>query len=289
MRTGGSSVAQQARVVITGLGAVAPNGIGKEAYWDALTSGRSGIDRITHFDASSFPSQIAGEVKGFQPTAYINPHEVKRLSRAAQLGVAAVKMSIKDTGIVVTSQNESKIGVGFSTSLGKAEAYETDHLPFLNRGMRGIAPSTAGAIPPHSVSSQVAVALGVSGLCFTLSTGCTSGVDVVQWGYQQICLGQAPVVVVGSTEALLNPFTFSAICAVGVLSKRNDEPQRASRPFERDRDGLVLSEGREPLSWRHLHMPNNDRRRSMLRYSAVPMGGREKISNVIFKARAWPK
>jgi 3-oxoacyl-[acyl-carrier-protein] synthase II len=241
-------------VVITGLGAIAPNGIGKEAFWHALSNGRSGIDRITHFDASAFPSQIAGTVKHFQPTHYMAAREAKRMSRVSQFGIAAATMALTDARLQVRPDNAGTIGVCFSTSLGKAETYETEHLPFLERGYRAISPQTVVEIPPHGVSSHVAVALGVSGICGTLAMGCTSGLDVVQWGYQQICLGRAPVIVVGSAEAVLTPFIFGVVCAVGVLSKRNHAPHAASRPFDKDRDGLVLSEGAGALvleSWEH--------------------------------------
>jgi 3-oxoacyl-[acyl-carrier-protein] synthase II len=152
-------------------------------------------------------------------------------------------MALADARLQVSSANAQRIGVCFSTTLGKAEAYETEHLPFLERGVRAIAPQTVVEIPAHGVSSHVAIALGVNGLCGTISMGCTSGLDVVQWGYQQIRLGRAPVMVVGSAEAVLTPFIFGVVCAVGVLSRRNDAPSAASRPFDADRDGLVLSEG----------------------------------------------
>src|SRR5919108_6664569 len=123
-----SSVSEQRRIVVTGLGAIAPNGVGKDAYWDGLIRGRSGIDRITRFDAGAFPCQIAGEVNDFQPTSYIDPSEAKRMSRVSQFAVAAAKMALDDSGLRVTPENALRIGVCFSTSAGKVEIFESDHL-----------------------------------------------------------------------------------------------------------------------------------------------------------------
>ncbi|HXH11122.1 MAG TPA: beta-ketoacyl-ACP synthase II [Alphaproteobacteria bacterium] len=236
-------MSSQRRVVITGLGAIAPNGIGKDAFWDGLISGRSGINRITRFDASAFPCQIAGEVNDFQPTAFIEPVDAKRMSRVSQLAVAVAKMALDDSGLRLTPANASSVGVCFSTSAGKVEIFETEHVPFLERGMRAIHPLSVVEFTPYGTSSHVAIELGSSGLCGSVSTGCTAGLDALYWGYLQISLGRATAMVVGSAEALLSPFAFGAVCATGVLSKRNDAPQEASRPFDLHRDGLVLSEG----------------------------------------------
>jgi 3-oxoacyl-[acyl-carrier-protein] synthase II len=236
-------MAQKARVVITGLGVIAPNGIGKDAWWEGLLTGRSGIRRITQFDASPFPCQIAGEVIDFQPTGYINAREVKRMSRVSQFAVAAAKMALRDSTVEVSAENAPWMGVCFGTSLGKGEVFENDYPAFLERGVRGIHPLTLPQFAVHGMSSQVAIELGVSGVCGSIATGCTAGLDALQWGYMQICQGRARVMVVGSAEALLTPFAFGAVCATGVLSKQNATPEKASRPFDLQRDGLVLSEG----------------------------------------------
>jgi 3-oxoacyl-[acyl-carrier-protein] synthase II len=236
-------MAQKPRVVITGLGAIAPNGIGKDAFWDGLQEGRSGIRRIMHFDASQFPCQIAGEVDGFEPAVYIHRQEVKRLSRVSQFSIAAAKMALDDARLRVTAENARRIGVCFGTSLGKGEVFEADYPSFLERGIRGIHPLSFIEFFPHGASSHVAIELGTSGITGSVSTGCTSGLDALYWGYMQISLGRATAMIVGSAESLLNPFSFGAVCASGVLSKRNDPPQKVSRPFDLQRDGIVLSEG----------------------------------------------
>ncbi len=241
-------MAQHRRVVITGLGAVAPNGIGKDAYWDGLLNGRSGIRRITRFDASDFPCQIAGEVVDFEPTAYIKPHEVKRLSRVSQFALVAAKMALDDSGMRISETNAGRVGVCFGTSAGKLEVFETDYPAFLEHGIRGIHPLAHNQFHPHSVSSRVAIEIGAGGVCGSVATGCTSGLDALNWGYEQICQGRAVVMVVGSAEALLSRFAFASICAAGVLSKNNmsknnTAPEKSPRPFDLHRDGLVLSEG----------------------------------------------
>jgi 3-oxoacyl-[acyl-carrier-protein] synthase II len=240
---------QKQRVVITGLGAVAPNGIGKEAYWEGLLNGRSGIRRITRFDASEFPCQIAGEIDDFQPTAYLHPHEVKRLSRVSQLALVAAKMALDDARLRISEASAGRVGVCFGTSAGKLEVFETDYPAFLEHGVRGIHPLTHNQFHPHSVSSRIAIEIGAGGLCGSVATGCTSGLDALNWGYEQICQRRAAVMVVGSAEALLSRFAFASICAAGVLSKNkmsennNAAPEKSPRPFDLHRDGLVLSEG----------------------------------------------
>jgi 3-oxoacyl-[acyl-carrier-protein] synthase II len=236
-------MARKQRVVITGLGAIAPNGVGKDRFWEGLIQGRSGIRRITRFDASNFPCQIAGEVADFQPTAYIDPHEAKRMSRVSQFAVAAAKMALDDSCMQVTPENARRIGVCFGTSLGKGEVFEADYPAFLQRGVRGIHPLSFVEFFPHGVSSHVAVEVGASGVAGSISTGCTSGLDALAWGASQISRRRVTVMVVGSAESVLSPFAFGAVCASGVLSKQNAAPEKASRPFELHRDGIVLSEG----------------------------------------------
>lgn len=236
-------MADRSRVVITGVGAIAPNGIGTQAYWDGLLQGRSGIRRISHFDASSFPCQIAGEVTDFRPDRYIEPQEAKRLARVSQFAVVAAKMALEDSGLQVSPDNTHRIGVCFGTSMGKPEVFEEDYSRYLERGVHGINPFTLIELASHGGSSHVSIALGAGGVCGTLSSGCTTGLDVIQWGVQQVAQGRAEAMIVGSAEALISPFIFGLVCAVRVLSKRNEEPERAVRPFELHRDGIVLAEG----------------------------------------------
>ena len=182
-------MAQKVRVVITGVGAIAPNGVGKEAFWESLIAGRSGIRRITRFDASQFPCQIAGEVTDFEATAYINPHAAKRMSRVSQFATAVAKMALEDSKFEVTEDNRSRIGVCFGTSAGKMEAFETEHLPFLERGVRALHPLSFVEFPAHGATSHVAIELNASGVCESVSTGCTAGLDALYWGYVHCVCG----------------------------------------------------------------------------------------------------
>ena len=231
------------RVVITGLGIVAPNGIGTDEFWQSLILGQSGINRITSFDASNLPTQIAGEVKNFEPTLYLNSRQARRMSRVAQFAVATTYMAIEDSGLEISDENRHEIGACFGTTIGKGDIFEQDHAEYLKKGMKGIYPLTALQFCPHSLTGYVSVEFGISGSATTISSGCATGLDVIIWGYSQIRDGGMKAIIVGSAETPLFPFFFSALCASGNLSTRNDDPKRASRPYDFRRDGLVISEG----------------------------------------------
>jgi len=230
------------RVVITGLGVVSPVGIGKEAFWDSLIHGRSGITRITRFDPSDFPSQIAGEVKDFNPEDFI-PKGASKISRFSQFAVAAAKMAVEDAGLDISS-DPYRIGACFGTSIGGGGwPFEKAHLEFLNKGPKGIWPLSASEYAPHAPTSYVCIFLGIQGPGVTIASACATGLDVVEWGRSQIRSGRLRAAVVGGTEAPLYPFSFAALCASGNLSSRNKEPEKASRPYDLYRDGIVVSEG----------------------------------------------
>jgi len=230
------------RVVITGLGVVSPVGIGKEAFWDSLIHGRSGITRITRFDPSDFPSQIAGEVKDFNPEDFI-PKGASKISRFSQFAVAAAKMAVEDAGLDISS-DPYRIGACFGTSIGGGGwPFEKAHLEFLNKGPEGVWPFAALEYSSHAPTSYVCIFLGIQGPGVTVASACATGLDVIEWGRTQIRSGKLKAVIVGGTEAPLYPFSFAAFCATGTLSSRNEEPKRASRPYDLYRNGLVLSEG----------------------------------------------
>lgn len=230
------------RVVITGLGAIAPNGIGTEEFWKALVEGRSGIDRITSFDASDLPCQIAGEVKGFDPADYMSSKLVKRLPRVAQFGVAVAKMAADDARLDgIPSQ---RMGVAFGTTLGKEDIFDGDYNLFLQKGWKSINLLLGEKYTPHFSTIHIAIELGAKGPVASFSSGCITIINAIDWGYHQIQNGYADAVVVAGSESLLHPFTFSIICARRLLStSSNDQPQKASKPFDMRRDGAVLSEG----------------------------------------------
>ena len=232
------------RVVITGLGILAPNGNGKDEYWDALINGRSGIKRIVSFDPSSFSTQIAGEVKNFDPCEYFDPKLVKRSARFCHFGVATAKMAATDSGIDLNRENSSRCGVCFGTTIGaENDIYEHQHKRFLEFGPKAVGRYTAPEVTPHVVTGYISAELNISGPNSTLSSGCSTGLDVVNWGYGMIKRGEVDVAVVGCADAMIFPFAISGFCSLGILSKRNDYPRKASKPYDKYRDGLVASEG----------------------------------------------
>ncbi|MCX6339940.1 MAG: beta-ketoacyl-ACP synthase II [Candidatus Aureabacteria bacterium] len=230
--------------MITGLGPVSPVGIGKEAFWDSLVHGRSGITEVTRFDASSYPSRIAGEVKGFSPGEFMTKKTASSAARFAQLSVAAARLAFDDARIQLNGTDPYRIGVCMgSSSLGIGDVGEK-HIPlFFQKGLRTISPLTCVEYTAHMATSYVPIELAIKGPITTISSGCSTAIDGVNWAWNQISKGSADMVIVGASDAPIFPFTFATFCAVRVLSKRNNDPAKASRPYDAERDGMVLSEG----------------------------------------------
>ena len=231
------------RVVITGMGIISPCGNTKEAFWESMSNGIGGIERITRFDVSQFPSQMAGEVKNFDPSQFLGFKELKRSFLFSQYAVAAAKMAIEDAGLDLADGDPHRVGILLGTALPGMDFAETQHEIFLNKGLRKVSPYIAGALFPGSPSSEVSMELKVSGASLTLSTGCPSSADAVVLGFEKIRRGKLDVAIAGGTESPITPFCFAMFCVIKSLSRRNDEPTKASRPFDRERDGFVLSEG----------------------------------------------
>lgn len=242
--------ARRRRVVITGLGVVAPNGIGKDAFWEKLVAGESAVDRITAFDASSYKTQIAAEVKNFDPTRYISSKRARQMWRFSQFAVASAVLAVQDARLDLSASGlAARTAVYFGTSVGGMGTAEDIHAAFLNpRSTPGHRDSYAVAqtvldCPPYAATSQVALELGTRGAAVSISSNCCTGLDVVHAGRSHILSGASDLVIVGACEAPIFPMTFTALSSLGLLSTSNDEPTRASRPYDRLRDGLVLSEG----------------------------------------------
>jgi 3-oxoacyl-[acyl-carrier-protein] synthase II len=230
------------RVVITGLGAVAPNGIGIEAFWRGLVSGVPAIRRISTFDTSRNECTIAAEVD-FTPRDFFSAKRTRELWRFSQFAVAAALLATRDARLTVERSLADRIAVCFGTSVGGLGNIEQLHQGFLDRGpSRELFPVVVGCAP-HTATSQIAIELGTTGPTVTVSSNCCTGLDAIQAGWGQIVSGRVEIAVAGGAEAPLSPFTFSAFEALGLLSKRNDDPSRASRPYDALRDGLVLGEG----------------------------------------------
>jgi 3-oxoacyl-[acyl-carrier-protein] synthase II len=231
------------RVVITGLGVIAPNGIGKEAFWNALKEGKSGIIKITRFDASTYPSQVAGEVNDFDPTDYISPKSARRMDRFSQFAVAAARMAVEDSRLVINEKNDKKIGVIMGSALGGLPYAEFQHEIFMEKGLKRTDPLLATRLFCGEASSQTSIELRIKGPCYTISAACSSGTDAIGLALSLLHSNVADVFITGGSEAPLTPLTFGSFCRIGALSRRNGIPPRASCPFDKNRDGFVMSEG----------------------------------------------
>jgi 3-oxoacyl-[acyl-carrier-protein] synthase II len=231
------------RVVITGVGVVAPNGIGKDAFWQNLIAGKSAVDWITAFDPAPYPSRIAAEVKVFNPQKFMSPKRARQLWRFSQFAVASAVMAVEDASIKIAETVATETSVCFGTSINGMGTAEQSHATFLEKGPDQVRPHILLECPPHASASHVAIELGITGPTLTISSNCCTGLDVIDAGYKQIVSGRSDVAIVGGCEAPIFPFSFATFSAVRLLSTRNDNPKKASRPYDMLRDGLVLGEG----------------------------------------------
>jgi len=236
-------VSERRRVVVTGLGVVAPNGIGVEEFWNATLACRSGISRITHWDVSQLESQIAGFVKGLDPTQFMPSIVARRVDRYVHLGLSAASMAIKDSGLDLEREDRSRIGVLLGSGLGGLLFHEEQILVAFEKGPHRLSPLGVPRTSPNAVASHIAIQFGLTGPNMVISTACASGNHGIGESLRKIQHGEADVMVTGGAECPLTHFTFGSYAALKVLSRRNDAPEKASRPFDRDRDGFVLAEG----------------------------------------------
>ncbi|MBM4038728.1 MAG: beta-ketoacyl-ACP synthase II [Planctomycetes bacterium] len=231
------------RVVVTGLGAVAPNGVGVAAFWQATLEARSGISAITAFDASPFDSRIAGQVKGLDPLAFLPPQVARKVDRFVHLGIGAASEALKDSGLDLEREDRTRVGCILGSGLGGLLFHEEQIVVGYGKGLPRLNPLCVSRITPNAVASHVAIHYGLLGPNLVISTACASGTHGIGESFRKVQHGEADVMVTGGAEAPLTPFNFGAYAAMKVLSKRNDAPEKASRPFDRGRDGFVLSEG----------------------------------------------
>jgi len=232
------------RVVVTGLGVVAPNGIGKDPFWEGLVRGRSAIGPISLFDASAFPCRIAAEVSHFHPQTFMLPARAKHRGRFCQFAVAATKLALQDARLDLKNVRGDRVRVVIGTSMaGFADVAETARAGFEKEGLEGISIVSALEMAPHAAVAQVSVELGLKGQALTLGSACTTGLDAVQWATTQIADGYADVAFAGSTDAPLGEFPYATLAALRILTKYEGPPGKASRPYDLHRDGMVLGEG----------------------------------------------
>lgn len=231
------------RVVITGLGVLTPLGTGVDKSWQSLCQGKSGIDVIARFDASNFKTRIAGEVRDFDPLDFMDRKLVRRNDRFIHLALAASRMAVEDAGLNVNSANAQRVGVSLGTTLGGIESVERNHRLLLDGAARQISPFFVPGFLTNMASGQIAIEFGAKGPNKCSSTACASGAHAIGDAFRIIQWGDADAMIAGGTEAGINPVMLAGLDAERVLSTRNDAPQKASRPFDKDRDGFVISEG----------------------------------------------
>jgi 3-oxoacyl-[acyl-carrier-protein] synthase II len=234
---------EKRRVVVTGLGLVTPLGIGVQETWDALIEGKSGVGRITQFDCSSYPVQIAAEVKNFDPSQYIEPKELKKMDRFIHFAIAASDMAMKDSGLKITKENADRVGVIIGSGMGGLPMIEHYHKTLLEKGHRRISPFFIPMIIINLAAGQVSIRYGAKGPNSSPCTACATGSHSIGDAFRIIQYGMADAMIAGGTEAVITPMGVAGFAAMKALSTRNNEPERASRPFDIDRDGFVMGEG----------------------------------------------
>ncbi len=231
------------RVVVTGLGVVAANGIGINEFWEANINGKSGVDKLTFFDVSKFETKIAAEVKDFDPKTYMSQKAARTVDRFVHLGLASAKMAIENSEIELEKENKERIGVIIGSGLGGVLFHEEQIVAGLKKGAHRTNPLAVPRITPNAVAAHIAIQYDLLGPNFVISTACASGNHAIGEGFRKVQNNEADIVISGGSEASLTEFTFGAFYSMRVLSRRNGTPQEASRPFDRERDGFVMGEG----------------------------------------------
>ena len=231
------------RVVITGLGAVSPVGNDLQTTWANIVAGRSGIGRITRFDASAFTCQIAGEVKDFDVEAYLPAKEARHFDTFIHYGLAAGAQALEDSGLEVTDENRTQVGVMIGSGIGGLPMIEENHTDYLNRGPRRISPFFVPGSIINMISGQFSIMYGLQGPNLAVVTACTTGLHCIGQAGRIIEYGDADVMIAGGAESTVSPLGVGGFCSARAMSTRNDDPTTASRPWDKDRDGFVLGEG----------------------------------------------
>jgi 3-oxoacyl-[acyl-carrier-protein] synthase II len=231
------------RVVITGLGIVSPLGNDLVSSWDGIVHGRSGIGPITHFDASAFPTRIAGEVKDFDPAVWIAPKDIKKMDPFVHYGVAAALMAISDSGIAIDEATAERIGVAIGAGIGGLNGIEETTLRYQQGGPRKISPFYVPSTIINMIAGQVSIMTGAKGPNIAAVTACTTATHNVGLAMRMIQYGEADAMIAGGAEYATTPTSLGGFCAMKALSTRNEEPEKASRPWDKDRDGFVMGDG----------------------------------------------
>jgi 3-oxoacyl-[acyl-carrier-protein] synthase II len=236
-------MADRRRVVVTGIGLVSSLGIGTEANWRSLLAGQSGIATITKFDADQFSTRIAGEVKGFDPLTYIEKKDVKKMDVFIQYAIAASQFAVDDAALTFTKEEAPRVGVFIASGIGGFTTIEREHIALLKGGPRKISPFFIPSAIINLAAGQVSIRFGAKGPNLATCTACSASAHALGDAYEIILRGTADVMIAGGSEAAITPMGVGGFAALRALSQRNDDPEHASRPFDRDRDGFIVGEG----------------------------------------------
>ncbi len=231
------------RVVVTGLGAVTPLGNDVKSFWEAIRAGKCGIDKVTHFDASEFKTQIAGEVKNFEPADYMDKKDARKMDRYTQFAMVAASEAVADSALDMEKENPWRVGVITGSGIGGIKTLEEQHKMLLDRGPGRVSPFFIPMMIGNMGAAQIAIKFKAKGINENVVTACASSTNAIGDAMRHIQYGNNDVIIAGGAEAAVSPLAFAGFCTMKAMSTRNDDPQTASRPFDADRDGFVLSEG----------------------------------------------
>jgi 3-oxoacyl-[acyl-carrier-protein] synthase II len=231
------------RVVITGIGLISPLGLDAPTTWKGLLEGRSGIGPITRFDAAAYACRIAGEVRGFDPEKFLERKEARKMDTFTHYAIAASREAIEDSGLTIDASNAESVGVYIGSGIGGLPFLESTHSELLARGPRRISPFFIPGMILNLAAGQVSIYFGAKGPNLAIATACATGTHAVGESYRLIREGYADAMITGGTEAVISPLAVGGFCSMKALSTRNEEPERASRPFDAERDGFVMGEG----------------------------------------------
>lgn len=232
------------RVVITGIGIISSVGIGKDSFWKSLISGKSGVDKITHFDPSNFTTQIAAEVKDFNPENWLDKKQIRRMDRFTQFAVSAAKMACDDANLVIDKDKDNfDIGASIASGIGGAETWEQQHKRLIEMGPDRVSPFFIPMLIINMASSQISLHFKIRGPIISATTACSASANSIGDAFEIIRRKKAKIMLAGGSEAAITPMAVAGFSNMRALSTRNDEPKKACRPFDKDRDGFVMGEG----------------------------------------------
>ncbi|MBA7473619.1 3-oxoacyl-[acyl-carrier-protein] synthase 2 [subsurface metagenome] len=231
------------RVVITGYGVISPIGIGADDFWNSLVSGKSGISRVSTFDTSQFSTQIGAEIKNFQPEKYIDKKKIRKMDRFSQLAFAAAKIAIEDAKLDMKKEDPFRVGVIVGSGIGGLSTVAAEHKVLLEKGPRRVSPFMIPMLITNIAAGEIAIAHNIQGPNYSLSSACATSNHTIGDALRLIHYGDADVIIAGGSEAAVTPLGLAGFCSARALSTRNDDPEHASRPFDKERDGFVMGEG----------------------------------------------